>query len=254
MNIQKLLLSFLFLGILGSNCFGQITPPGLGKVNTASWMAIGIKQALDSAKQVSSITYIGMGRTSSPTNDNPFKRGSIFVINQEVSNHFTEHWKYAFALSYRWQNLFNDNSTTGDHHVTQGRQEFRFYGQLSYLKSISRLKYAVTYRPEMRLFYLPDFRPYSERIQFRSRLKAKMSIDLNEASTKRLISSAEVLFSSGKHDKWEKFEYKDTRLCLYYAFSPPNSKLNFNIGYMYDLIGKSFDSDTHYLAFDIIFG
>lgn len=233
-----------------SNGLAQFSPPGLGKTNTASWFAIGIKQKLNEKGSLSSATHFGLGRISDPDNYNLFQKQSIYVINEEITNHFKEHWAYSMALSYRWQNKYK---STDPYELDDpdGRQEIRAYGRLSYLETFKKMGFAIDFRPEYRLFYNPDFSSANENTQFRSRLRGKMTFNLNSLKTDKLVTTAEFLFSTTKTDSWSAFEYKETRLCLYYSHTVPKLKTTFNIGYMNNILGKSSVTDVHYLAFDV---
>ena len=57
-----------------------------------------------------SMTYIGIGRKSNPEgNSNPFHKQAILVINQEFYNNYVENWQYSYAISYRYQNNYEDS-------------------------------------------------------------------------------------------------------------------------------------------------
>lgn len=242
----------IFLGItISSNCFAQFSPPGLGEAKTASWVAIGVKQNLNKKETISSATHLGLGRISDPDNYNLVKKQSIYVINEEISNRFSKNWKYSGALSYRWQNKYIDVAPYGVD-SPKARQEIRIYGRFSYLNSFKNVEYAFSYRPELRFFYDPDFSAATEHKAFRSRFRGKASFNLNSANTHKIITSAEFLFSAAKTDSWSKFEYKETRFCLYYSVSFPKQKVTLNLGYMNDLLGKSSVTDVHYLACDLV--
>jgi len=247
----RVFFSYLLVSIFLSNCHAQFSPPGLGKTNTASWFAIGIKQNLDKNKTMNSTTYFGVGRISNPINYNALYKQSIYVLNEEVTHKFKKHWKYSIAISYRWQNKYKNNIPYG-FDTPKARQELRFYSRFSYLNSIKRIDYSFSYRPEIRFFYNPDFTSATENTQFRSRFRGKATLNLNSLNTQKIITTAEFLFSTTKTNSWNKFEYKETRFCLYYSVIFPKQKTTFNIGYMNDLIGKTTITDVHYIAFDIL--
>ncbi|MBQ4915343.1 DUF2490 domain-containing protein [Maribacter sp. MMG018] len=248
--MRKILFVFSLVSMYCSNGLAQFTPPGLGKTNTVSWFAIGVKQKLNEKGSVSSATHFGLGRISDPDNYNLFQKQSIYVINEEVTNHFKEHWAYSVALSYRWQNKYK---TTAPYESDNpdARQEIRAYGRFSYLGTFNTINYSIDFRPEYRRFYDPDFTQATENTQFRSRFRAKMTFDLNSLKTDKFITTAEFLFSTTKTSSWSAFEYKETRLCLYYSHTVPKLKTTFNIGYMNNILGKSAITDVHYLAFDV---
>lgn len=247
----RILLS-LFLGILFySNSFAQITPPGLGKVNTASWFALGVKQNLNQKETTTSTTFIGVGRISDPDDYNLIKKPSIYVVNEEVTHRFKENWKYSFALSYRWQNEYKK---TEPYHLDTPdvRKEIRYYNRFTYLKKFKNIDFSLTYRPELRFFFDPNFDSAAEKMQFRSRISGKTAFNINELKTQKIITSVELLFATSKTENWSPFEYKETRFSLYYSLGIPKQKITLNVGYMNNLIGKSKLKDAHYLAFDVV--
>ncbi|NIJ44192.1 hypothetical protein FHR24_000631 [Wenyingzhuangia heitensis] len=239
----------LFLFCLNLTCFSQITPPGLGKdVNTVSWFALGLKQNLNKSKTASSTTYIGHSSSSTIDDTNPFNKSALYVVNQEISHHFKEHWKYSGALSYRWQNFYHLTAPY-DRDKSLSRQEIRTYARFSYLTKIRQLDFSLTYRPEFRWFYNSDFTPYHESFQFRSRIAGKLSKSLS--ARQKIIFTTELLFATSKTEKWSSLEYHESRFSLYYSMLFPKQKTTFNIGYMNNLLGTQFSKDTHYLAIDI---
>ena len=109
----------IILGIIfNSNCLAQCSPPGLGKANTASWFAIGLKQNINKKETITSATHFGLGRISNPDNYNLFKKQSIYVINEEIANRFKQNWKLSVALSYRWQNKYKATPPMGRYRHT----------------------------------------------------------------------------------------------------------------------------------------
>ncbi|MBU2994856.1 DUF2490 domain-containing protein [Cellulophaga baltica] len=249
--MYKIVFIILLTFIYYSNCFAQFTPPGLGDTNDASWFALGIKQKLNSSGNVVSSTHIGLGRISNPDNYNLFQNPSIYVFNEEISNHFKKHWKYSVALSYRWQNQYN-TSAPYELDSENARQEIRAYGRLFYLNSLKNIDYSFSFRPEIRFFYNRNFDSYIEDRQFRTRFRGKMTLNLNNFKTHKLITTAEFLLSATREDNnWNKFGYKEARFSLYYAYTLATLNTTFNFGYMNNLLGKSDLQVVHYLAFDI---
>ncbi|MBD8487331.1 DUF2490 domain-containing protein [Echinicola sp. CAU 1574] len=250
--MKRILLLSLFALVAYESCFGQISPPGLGEVNSSEWFAIGAKQRLNQDKSWTSMTYLGVGRTSTPDDFNPLKRSGIYVINEEVTHHFKKHWKYALALSYRWQDMYQ-SAEPFEPDEPRARQEIRSYGRFSYLTTIKKMVFELTYRPEMRLFYNPDFSKYDKQAQFRSRFRSKISIPIDANQRKKLSLSTEVLFSTTKQESWDNIRYKESRFCFFYSVTVPERKITFDIGYMNNLLGKPIYKYSHYLAFDVVF-
>ncbi len=253
---SKLLLAALIFVVTLSNTYAQLSPPGLGEAKNASWFAFGVRQSLDSLKQKESTTYVGVGLKSSPDENNPFSKMAILVINEEISNRYKKNWEYSYALSYRRSNNYNSTAPyeTLDPAI---EQEFRVYGRYSYIMEGNGLKWKNTVRQEFRKFFNPDFSNAEENFQLRTRLKTQLSLDLGTTKTHHIIGGAEALFAISKENEpekqWSKFDYKESRFTLYYSLSPHEIPFIFDIGYMYNLIGKGAAiSDVNYLAVDII--
>lgn len=233
--------------------FGQISPPGLGAGNTASWLAFGVRQELDTLKEWQSMTYVGLGRKSNPDNYDPMFKSAILVLNQEFYHQFHKK-QYSFALSYRRQDEYLDNKPY-EHDNPNLKQEFRVYGRLSYIFKTERLKFVPTFRQEIRKFFAPNFSDISENFQFRSRLRLQLTVNIDKLKRHRLIFGSEQLFSISKKNvpnSWTDFNYRESRFTLYYSFSPQSSPLIFSVGYMNNLVGNKQTYDVNYLAFDIV--
>lgn len=250
--LKFLTASILFvLGIPA--CNAQLSPPGLGTTQSAFWGAVGIRQKLDDKN--TSVTYVGIGRISGPAGDsNPFKKQSIIVLNQEFYHKLNAHWQYSYALSYRSQNQYSSDEPYGEK-VPATHQEFRGYGRIGYTATMGTVKWKSTFREEVRKFYTPQFKTVEDDFQLRSRFKTQATVALDNDSENSLTGSAEALFSISDDDTegWSKFEYKESRFCLYYSYAPNSIPVTFDIGYMNDLIGHGHHIvDANYLAFDII--
>ncbi|MDB5274003.1 MAG: hypothetical protein JWO58_2370 [Chitinophagaceae bacterium] len=245
----------LFVGVLSyHSVFAQISPPGLGNANTASWFAIGIRQRLDSANHKQMVTYIGTGRISDPDNYDPFKKAAILVLNKEFYNLFHKNWQYSVALSYRRQNEYAEDAPY-EKQSTGYKQEFRLYGRYSYILRNKKLKWVNTFRQEFRKFDTDKFKDWDETYQLRSRFRTQLTWNIDKRKIHSLVTSAEVLFSISKelNNGWSDFDYRESRFCLYYSFAPSQSPLVFNVGYMNNLLGKyGALTDAHYMALDII--
>lgn len=246
-----LVIAVLFFNQLS---FAQISPPGLGKAKTAAWLAIGIKQKLDSLNKKSALTYLGIGTVSNPQSDaNFFRKQAIFVLNHERYNHFAKHWQYSYALSYRRQNSFSNNSPFEKDGL---EQEFRLYGRVSYLLENNKWKWSNTLRQEFRKYFLPDFSPAEENLQFRTRLKSQIAYDLGSYGQKIMLS-AEALFASSLMNEplrhWNSLQYKESRFAFYYARKIPKTPITMDLGYMNNLIKTGNKPiDVHYIALDLI--
>ncbi|MCC6691617.1 MAG: DUF2490 domain-containing protein, partial [Bacteroidia bacterium] len=253
---MKFNLLAILLFFIGELLLAQISPPGLGRANTANWLAFGIRQELDTIRDKGwqSMTYIGMGRKSNPDNQNPLYKPGIFVLNQEFYHQFHHNWQYSLALSYRRQNEYLDTPPYKDN-TPNMQQEFRLYGRFSYILKSPRVKLVPTLRQDFRKYYTTNFKNTNEIFQVRSRLRLQVTINLDRKKSHRIIASSEQLFSSTElsgSNKLGNFNYKESRFLLYYSYSPQTIPLIVNIGYMNNLVGQQKFYDVHYLAFDIM--
>ncbi len=253
-KIQNTVIIFFSFLFISWSTTAQIGPPGMGNVNTGSWFAIGIKQNLDTVDKWTSTTYLGLARKSDPNNYNPLLNQSHFVINEEVNNRFHEHWEYSLGLSYRLQNLYQSAPPyeKGD---PKSKHEFRVYGKFTYLIKTSFIDIAPTLRQEVRKFYTPRFKNYSENMQFRTRFRLKFALPLSENKVHRLLLYSEQLFAISLKEqpkRWTNFKYKDSRFSLFYSLNPKGVPLQFDLGYMHNLVGTKSTYSAHYFAFDII--
>ena len=179
----------------------------------------------------------------------------ILVLNQEFSNHYTKHWQYSYAISYRRSDLY-ESAAPYEHADPAIEQEFRLYGRYTYLTEIGAVKWKNTFRQEYRKFFNPDFTKSGEDYQFRTRLKTQVNIDLGTEKLHHIIGSAEALFAISKENRpineWTKFSYKESRFGVYYQLTPHEIPFTFDFGYMYNLIGKNKKTGVNYLAIDVV--
>lgn len=138
--MTKAYIVLFFAFLVQSNCFAQISPPGMGKANTAAWMAIGIKQNINQKETLESTTFVGLGTISDPNNLNIFEKKSIYVINEEITYRFKPHWNYSLAASYRWQNKYRSNKP---YYLDSpyARQEIRVYSRFTYENKFKNINY-----------------------------------------------------------------------------------------------------------------
>lgn len=226
----------------------QISPPGLGRSKTASWLAIGAKKKLSSKWQM--MYYFGVGRVSEASL-NPVKNPSILVLNQEFFKQLSKGWKYSVAMSFRTQ---REKVPLSEDFVQQ--EEFRLYGRLSKSFNVAKLKLTPTIRQEVRKFFAPKNLINANDFALRSRVKIQATFNLNEMASKKIILSSEQLFSTEKAlntKEWSSLSYHESRFLLYYSVTPENSPVTFDVGYMNNVIGGSHPYDASYLAIDIIF-
>lgn len=256
-SIKKIFVISGILGFMGNALQAQISPPGLGDAKTAFWSAFGVKRQLDSLGKKQSMSYIAIGRKSSPDHENLFSKQAIFVLNHEVYNSFAPHQQYSYAISYRRQPQY-ESEAPYDKENTE--QEFRVYGRYAYTFDLGKkLKLKNTVRQEFRKFFDADFHKVEEDFQLRTRLKSQLTYNLSPKNNQKLALSAEALFSIShlnEHDQhWNSFGYRELRLAAYYMFNIPHSPFTVDIGYMNDLIRGSrsiHHGGVHYLAADLV--
>lgn len=245
------LFTLIFCLAFSLKTFAQLTPPGLGETNSAFWSAVGVSQKLN--EKNTSKTYFGTGFISGTDERNPFNAPSIMVLNQEFFHKLNSKWQYSYALSYRRQHEYDEEFDRLEE--TGIKQEFRVYGRMGYTAHIGSSKWATTLRQEVRKFYTADFANVPDALQLRTRLKTQLTVPLDNEVHNSIIGSAEVLFAMAQdtHEGWNQPDYKESRFCLYYSYSPKDYPVILDVGYMNDLIGYGSDTaDVSYLAMDII--
>ena len=129
LSMKKFFAVLFLLGCMGATMQAQISPPGLGDANNAFWGAFGVKRQLDSLGKKQALSYIAIGRKSSPDNHNLFSKQAIIVLNHEVYHSFAPHQQYSYALSYRRQPQYE---STAPYDKENTEQEFRIYGRYAY--------------------------------------------------------------------------------------------------------------------------
>lgn len=257
--LKSTVCTFIFLIIF---CFcllrlsAQTVPPGLGKTNLSSWIAVGVKQDLDSIKDKgwSSSTYAGIGRVSNQNSHNPFKYPGVFIINQEFYNRFHYRWEYSLALSYRKQDVYLKD-VPYSHADPPYKNELRLYSRFSYLWKTNFMDITPTVRQEVSKYYTPEWSDFSEDWRLRTRFRLKFDIPLNNKENKRFILYSEQLFSTSRNQtsgSWSQFKYADSRFSFYFSMSPQNIPVTFNFGYMLNWINATPNYTGHYFAIDVI--
>lgn len=232
----------------------QISPPGLGEGQTASWEALGLRQDLDAARRVSSLGYIGVGSISDPDEPNAFHKLAILVVNEEVTQRVREHFWYAVALSYRRQNEYEHTPPFRPAAISP-RHELRLYARASYVLAWDSIKLTHTLRPELRSFFAPHSEDEEARLQLRLRLRAQLAFGLDRDGQRRILASAEALGSIAQSHApagWGNFGYRESRFCLYYSHRLERAPLTLDVGYMHNLLGRGTPHSVHYVAVDLV--
>ncbi|WP_167032529.1 DUF2490 domain-containing protein [Chryseobacterium sp. Tr-659] len=257
LSIKKIFAGLFLFGCAGTVVKAQISPPGLGDAHTAFWSAFGVKRQLDSLGKKHSMSYIAIGRKSSPDQDNLFSKQAIFVLNHEVYHSFAPHQQYSYAISYRRQPQYESEAP---YHKESTEQEFRVYGRYAYTFNLGKKwKLKNTIRQEFRKFFDADFHKVEEDFQLRTRIKSQLTYNLSPKNNQKLALSAETLFSISHMNEpeadWGSFGYREMRITAYYMFNIPHSPFTVDIGYMDDLIRGSnsiHHGGVHYLAADLV--
>lgn len=257
LSMKKFFAGLFLLGCIGTSIKAQISPPGLGDANNAFWGAFGVKRQLDSLGKKQALSYVAIGRKSSPDDHNLFSKQAIIVLNHEVYHSFAPHQQYSYALSYRHQPQYE---STAPYDKESTEQEFRIYGRYAYTFDLGRKwKLKSTIRQEFRKFFDADFHKVEEDFQLRTRIKNQLTYNLSPKNNQKLALSAEALFSishlNEPDSEWNSFGYREMRIAAYYMFTIPNSPFTVDIGYMDDLIRDSrsiHHGGVHYLAADLV--
>lgn len=234
--------------------YSQITPPGLGNGRIASWLAIGVRQELDTSKAWQSMTYVGIGSKSHPERTNFTERPSIFIANQEFYHQVGKKGQYSLALSYRKQAEYS-NSTPYERENPPIHHELRSYFRFVRFFHLPRNRIGFTIRQDFRRFFGPDLGAFPEDWQLRTRLRVQSTFQLDGHNHKRVILGAEALFPSSRDRQkaeWSRLQYRESRFSAFYSLSPSRSPFIFNFGYMLNLVGIESPFAVHFLAFDFI--
>lgn len=246
------------LGLLGllwpARAAAQLSPPGLGPAETATWTAIGVRQDLDALRRRELMTYLGTGTIRQHDDVNPLGRPSIWVLNQELYDHFRTDLFYSIALSYRRQKQYEP---VAPHAAADAplKQELRLYGRFGRTFGLGRLKLTSAFRPELRGFFGAGLGGHEEPLELRFRLKTQVAWTVDLSGVHRVLASGEVLaaVARDREGAWSSLAYRESRLCLYYSISPKRAPLVVDVGYMNDVLGTGAALvDVHYLAVDIV--
>lgn len=246
-------LAYLFL-ILTQVAQAQIAPPGLGSNTRANvWMAVGLKQNLDSVGKWSSSTYLGFATQSSVDNVNVFERMGIFIVNESIQYRFGRGWNTSGTISYRRQQEYTE-TTPYQPKSNPFRQEMR------YAIGVSKnwdTKWELDLKQEFRKFYDPGFRDWKEPTIWRTRLKVQRRFTLKNIPDWSVNTAVEMLISAGyltKEQHWESYAYKETRVTCFLNYQPSGSHVSYHIGYMIDLLHENrLEKPVHYVSLNILF-
>jgi len=247
-------LYLIFFIFFSYNMHAQISSPGLGDGNTASWFALGLRQNLNKKDNIQLMTYMGMGLKSTPQNTMQLSKPAIFVVNQEMYHQLNNHWEGSCAISYRKQYEYLPNKITSEK-LTTIQQEFRVYARMAYTFKISNIKLKQTLRQEFRRFVDDHWKNTNEPLQLRTRFKSQVSINLEPTQQHQLTAGAEILFAISKKQQTIQFsplKYKEARFSAFYTYKPKNTQIAMSVGYMNNLIHEKFPYSVHYASVDVV--
>jgi hypothetical protein len=232
----------------------QIAPPGLGEARAASWSAFGVRQDVDAVGRRESMTYIGVGTISDLNNGNMFEKFAMLVLTEELYDNFRRDLYYSLALTYRRQHrqALDPLSELAD---PAARNELRLYARFGHVFEVERFELKNTLRPELRFFFAPGLPSDEEVFQFRLRFKTQATWTFDQAGVHRFSASAEVLAANARERDGDRvrFDYLESRFCLYYSIHPRRSPIVVDLGYMNNLLGTGTSRvDVHYLALDLV--
>lgn len=251
---MKTITTFICLVSFITNIYSQVSPPGLGDANTASWFALGLRQDINAKQTIESMTYIGIGAKKIEHQKMYLNKPAIWVINQEFFHEMNKNIDLSYAASYRRQMEYEYNSYNNP--ITSSvQQEFRIYGRFAYAFKLGNIKFKQTARQEFRRFTDQNFNNTDEPLQLRSRLKSQVSFYLDTQKQHKLTADAEALFSNSKNQDnkdWSGLKYKEARFTLFYTYTPKETPLAISIGYMNNLIDKNSTHSVHYTSVDMV--
>ena len=252
----KVVVGVLLLIVFSSKA--QVSPPGIEGAKVVGWGAIGLQQQL--GKKWSLSFYTGGSRQSDPDNTRLLQKAAIFVVNQETSYTFNQHWRLVFGSSVRIQKIYSDEQPYDlDHPGT--RNELRYYLRAFYLHNINRIAMSYSFRPEYRDFYTHAWDKWSTPLELRFRLKGQANIPLNQRKTDQLILANEFLstidhYGSDSPGRWTSLHFTEDRLTNYYRHTFQKPALSVDVGVMHQFWKDKASNQFHYtpyLSLDLLF-
>lgn len=251
---MKTITTFICLISFITTIYAQISPPGLGEADAATWFALGLRQDINTKQSIESMTYIGIGAKTIELEGLYDNKPAIFVFNQEFFHEINKSIDLSYAASYRRQMEYEYDSSKNSTQ-TSTQQEFRIYGRFAYTFKLGKVKFKQTARQEFRHFVDQNFNNTVEPLQFRSRLKSQISFYIDQQNQHKLTAGTEVLFSTSKNQTtkdWSDIKYKEARFTLFYTYTPAKTPIAISIGYMNNLIEKHTTHAVHYASVDVV--
>lgn len=250
--MRYLAVFLLFLGLF-FEAAGQISPPGLDDTRAVIWGAAGFSQEIGTRWQTT--FYVGAARQSNPDNYSALARPAIAVANLEQGYRFNERWQLSGCISYRSQNLYDDDP------MAQGelssRSERRYYMRLYYRHNIRRVAFNWSFRPEYRTYYNHHnhWDPVPQELRFRFKVTA--SVPLNTSGSNQFIMANEWLTTTdhrvhvGERAHWTPYSFSEDRLTTYFRHVFKRPSLIVDAGLMYQL--RPHEGVITHMACDLIF-
>ncbi|MDW8333595.1 MAG: hypothetical protein RMM53_05200 [Bacteroidia bacterium] len=208
----------------------QVAPPAMGGRHFGSWVALALRQSLDSLAKRRIIVYAGNGRISVPGGANPLARQGIFVTNAEYFHRLHPKHQFSIAFSHRFQNEYRDPPAGSGQ--SSLRQEYRLYGRWFFdLFNDRRAQLSLALRHEWRLFVSPSFVFEREVFQPRWRIRAEAAAHLDSKLKHRFSFRVEQLFAASffADRPPTKFAYRETRVSAFYSCQLPKAILSFGV-------------------------
>jgi hypothetical protein len=173
------------------------------------------------------------------------------VVNEELTQRVSATWWYAVAVSYRRQNEYRHEPPFEEAPPTR---ELRPYARVSHVLTRGPLKLTHTFRPEARSFFAAHAASGDTLLQLRLRLPTQLTWSLDREQTNRIVASAELLGAVSRTHaaQRDRFDYRESRFCLYYSRRLSRAPVSIDIGYMNNLLGKGSPRSVHYLAIDVV--
>ena len=263
MSKMKRLIFFLLI-LNFREVFSQIGAEAQGG-QMSLWMAIGIDQEL--SKKWLSVTDIGFGRHSDPTNLSFIKRQGLNVATQDFIYKLNSHWSFAFSFGYWRRNAYADNSPFDSRAFPyEFRNEMRPFQRIYYYHSINNIKISHAFRTDYRFYYNQDFSGiWTTPFEFRARYMQTWKIPLDKNQKNWFITNDEILSAidqysgstaSVKGTNWSPYQITENRFSVYYRRSFPEHKIDIDLGIMHqywrDKPGINNFNISYNLMFDII--
>ena len=210
----------------------------MGALRSASWMAVGYAQRLDTAGAWQWSGYLGHGRSADPSHASPLHRPAILVIDQLLTRRLDAHWQVGLGASFRSQWRYAAQEPFGL--LDPVRDEERFHARIVLKLPVRGWRIQMAAKEEFRRFCTPDLLPWGQDIEWRSRFKVQAEHALGHGSRRKVVLSAEELFATdhqrGGADHWSPMTYRESRIAAYLVQGLDHGRIDLSVGGMADLL------------------